>query len=87
MLKFRRYIPSAALSEFIHGYWEVQAGDQPEELDLVPDGHPELTILLRPGIELGVGDEVAPFPMAGLLGQLSQRSITTLNPSPFSDLC
>ena len=69
MLKFHRYEPAPELKGYIHGYWEIKASNL-KTLDLVPDGHPELAILFRPGCQA----------KAGLYGQLTHRSTTTFHP-------
>ena len=75
------YGPSLKLELYSLGLWlEVEAGNQAETLDFVPDGHPELTFRLNSEIRLKVGEREQPFPRVGLLGQLSQRSFTTLQP-------
>ena len=80
MVQFRRLNTTPALREYVHGYWDIQAGHQPEVLDLVPDGHPEIAIMLKSNIQLNVGEHTQFFPKIGLLGQLSERCFLLLNP-------
>lgn len=81
MIKFQRYEVAPGLRNYIQSYWYIQAGDQPEVLDLVPDGYPEISIALQTGNRLKVGEK-APlsYPGAGVIGQLSERTFLTLNP-------
>lgn len=81
MVKFERYEARPELRNYIHSYWHIQAGDQPEVMDLIPDGYPEIAIALQKGVSLKVGEGPRLFfPKAGLIGQLSERILGFLNP-------
>ena len=42
--------PLPPLNHFIQGYWQIESGGQPQLLELVPDGYPEIVFLLKNNI-------------------------------------
>ena len=79
MLTFQRVEPAEALKHFIHGYWQVKSDDQPELLDLVPDGYPEIAFSIQKRVTVKPGGlESCQMPNAGVVGQLTHRFITLI---------
>ncbi len=82
MLQYERYLPEPALQHMIQCYWEVHTGAQPQVLDLVSDGHPELIFPQYAGLQLEVaGEQRHAVPMMGLIGQLTRRTFLFLPPN------
>ena len=81
MLKFRRVEPASPLRHLIQGYWQIEAGYQPELLDLVPDGYPEIAFLLQNKMTFtSANQQPMAMPWAGVIGQLTNRFISILSP-------
>ena len=81
MLKFYRIEPALPLRQYIHGYWQMETGADPEWLDLVPDGYPEMSIFLRGKTVQAMGDRSAVVaPRVGIIGQLTGRFRSLLAP-------
>ena len=83
MLKFKRLKPALPLRSFIQGYWQIESGNQQELLDLIPDGHPEIVIMLKNKILMQSAgkEQVKVQPDAGVIGQLTGRFMTLLPPN------
>ncbi len=81
MLNFHRVEPAKTLNHFIQGYWQIQCGDRPELLDLVPDGYPEIVFSLQKQVIVKPGNlEACRMPGTGVVGQLTHRFLTLLPP-------
>lgn len=82
MLNFRRYEPIRELKEYVHGYWHIKSGPEPELLDFVPDGHPELYFILKGGMQYQCSNgEMKSCPPFGVIGQLSSQFFTLTEPN------
>jgi AraC-like DNA-binding protein len=76
MLTFIQRKPDTSLCNYIQGYWLISSGAYPENLDLVPDGYPELFFPLSGYIAMPMfsGSKHWDNPVQpGLIGQASRR--------------
>lgn len=81
MSTFQRIEPATPLQHLIQGYWQLETGEEPELLDLVPDGFPEIAIKLQSKICLqSFGSETVEMPRVGVFGQLTTRFRSYLHP-------
>jgi AraC-like DNA-binding protein len=81
MPTFQRIEPAKPLQHLIQGYWQIETGKEPEFLDLVPDGFPEIAILLQGKVSMqSFGSENVEMPKAGVIGQLTTRFHSHLHP-------
>ncbi len=72
MTKFSRFSPNNQLKGYIHGYWLLQTSNVPKQIELVPDGYPEILFVRQGALWYRLGNSTTwqRFSGCGMLGQL-----------------
>jgi AraC-like DNA-binding protein len=74
MFRFTTLKAHPALRDLIRGYWLIESGPQPERLELVPDGYPEMFFTLGGSMQIfSEKNRRTAFSPAGLIGQATGR--------------
>ncbi len=76
MLTFTQQKPDFALANYIQGYWLISSGPMKEQLELVPDGYPELFFPLSGRLTMPLFSGTKQWSNTlnpGLIGQASQK--------------
>jgi AraC-like DNA-binding protein len=74
VLHFTRYNPAPGLEQLIQGYWLLESAGQAEQLQLVPDGYPELFFALQGQVQIFSEQyRWGPEKSMGIIGQVAER--------------
>lgn len=74
MLHFRQVKPHPGLCNFVRGYWLLESSALPEQLELVPDGYPEMFFVLNGSVQIFSAQNCrGKFAPTGLIGQATGR--------------
>jgi AraC-like DNA-binding protein len=78
VVKFERYTDDTFnTSQYVQGVWTLNNNDEPDTIQLLPDGYPEIVIPLKGFVDFKIGNREYIVDNASLIGQINNPASLT----------